>query len=203
MNPGKTDYMQQHTLQYADEELRPLIIDPHRQTIIDLEHCVQELKDKGHHVLIFIDANKDEKHQLQEQGYVVQLITKNGFHVNGRHNGSVGTMMANCGLINTIKELTEGDLPNTHTRGTRQIEFVLCTEGLLDYIVRVGFLESSVLGSDHKGLFVGLNTAGLTGEGTEGVKKPQFRNLRLFDPRVSAAYRKILHKQCEHHKVYR
>jgi hypothetical protein len=40
--PGpKTAYMQQHTLQYADEELISLIIDPHRQTIIDLEHFVQ------------------------------------------------------------------------------------------------------------------------------------------------------------------
>jgi hypothetical protein len=50
---------------------------------------------------------------------------------------------------------------------------------------------------------VDLNTAGLTGEGTEGLKNPQFRNLRLDDPRVSAAYLKILHKQFEHHNVYR
>jgi hypothetical protein len=82
--PGpKTAYMQEHTIQYADEELRPFIIDPHMQTIIDLEHFVQELKDKGHHVLIFIDANKDEQHQFQEQGHTVQLVTNHGFHVDG------------------------------------------------------------------------------------------------------------------------
>jgi hypothetical protein len=84
-----------------------------------LEHFVQELKDKGHHVLIFIYANEDEQHQFQEQGHVVQLVTKNGFHVDGRHNGSLGTTMDNCGLINAIKELNDGDLPNTHNRGTR------------------------------------------------------------------------------------
>jgi hypothetical protein len=195
--------MQQHTIQYAYEEVRSFIVDPHRQAIIDLQHFVQELKDKGHHILIFIDANEDEQHQFQEQGHVVQLVTKNGFHVDGRHNGSLGTMMDNCSLINAIKELNDGYLPNTHNRGTRQIDCVLCIEGLLEYFIRVGFLDSSVLGSDHKGLFAGLNTAGLTGEGTEGLKKPQFRNLRLDDPRVSAAYRKILHNQFEHHNVYR
>jgi hypothetical protein len=45
--PGpKTAYMQHHTIQYADEELIPVIIDPHRQTIIDLENVVQDLKEK-------------------------------------------------------------------------------------------------------------------------------------------------------------
>jgi hypothetical protein len=112
-------------------------------------------------------------------------------------------MMDNGGLINAIKELNDGELPNTHNRVTRKIDFVLCTEGLLDYIIRVGFLDSRVLGSDHKGLCADLNTAGITGEGPEGIKKPQFRNRRLDDPRVSAAYRKILHKQFEHHNVYR
>jgi hypothetical protein len=76
----------------------------------------------------------------------------------------------------------------------------------LDYVVRLGFLDSGLLGSDHKGLFADLNTAGLTGEGTrggaEGLHKPQFRNIRLDGPRISAAYRKILHKQFEHHNFY-
>jgi hypothetical protein len=60
----KTAYMQQHTLQYADEELIPFITDTHRQKIIDLEQFLQELKDKGHLVLIFIDANEGDQHQF-------------------------------------------------------------------------------------------------------------------------------------------
>jgi hypothetical protein len=79
-------------------------------------------------------------------------------------------MMDNCSLINAIKALNDGDLPNTHNRGTQYIDFVLCKEGLLDYIIRAVFLDSSVLGRDHKGLFADLNTAGLIGEGTEGLK---------------------------------
>jgi hypothetical protein len=60
----KTAYMQEHTIQYADEELRPFIIDPHRQKSINLEHFVQELKEKGHHLLIFIHANESEQHNF-------------------------------------------------------------------------------------------------------------------------------------------
>jgi hypothetical protein len=116
---------------------------------------------KGHRVIIFIDAKEDEQHRFQEQGRVFQLVSKNGFHVDERHNGSLGTMMDNCGLINAIKELNYGDF--THNRGNQQIDFVLCTEGLLDYIIHVRFLDSSVLGSNHKGIFVDLNTDGLTG----------------------------------------
>jgi hypothetical protein len=63
--PGpKKTYMQEHTIQYADKEPITFIIDPHMQTIIDLEHFVHTLKYKGHHVLIFIDANEDEQHQF-------------------------------------------------------------------------------------------------------------------------------------------
>jgi hypothetical protein len=63
----KTTYMQQYIIQYSDEELRPFIIDPHRQTIIDMEHFLQEPKDKRHHILMFIDAKEDEQHQFHEQ----------------------------------------------------------------------------------------------------------------------------------------
>jgi hypothetical protein len=144
-----------------------------------LEHFVQELKDKGHPILIFIFANEYEQHQFHEQGNAIQLVTKNGFYVDGHHNGYLCTMMANYGLINAIKELNDGDIPNTHNRDTRQIDFVLCTECLLDYIFRVGLLDYSVLGSYHKGIFADLHTSGITGKGTEGLKKPQFRNLQL------------------------
>jgi hypothetical protein len=102
--PGpKTAYIQHHTIQYADEELRPFIIDPQRQTIIDLEHFVQELKDKGHHVFIFIDANEEEQHQFQEQGNGVQLVTQNGLRgrapqrILGHHDGQLRTDQCNQG----------------------------------------------------------------------------------------------------------
>jgi hypothetical protein len=56
---SKTAYMQHYTVQYENEELQPFFLDPHRQTMIDLEYCIQKLRDKGHRMMTFIDANED------------------------------------------------------------------------------------------------------------------------------------------------
>jgi hypothetical protein len=44
-NPGDlTASKQQHGIMYEDEELRPYIVDPHKQTIIDLQYQWKNLK---------------------------------------------------------------------------------------------------------------------------------------------------------------
>jgi hypothetical protein len=48
---------QQHGIMYEDEELQPYLVDPHKQTLIDLQYHVEKLKADGHEVLIFMDAN--------------------------------------------------------------------------------------------------------------------------------------------------
>jgi hypothetical protein len=74
---------QQYKIKYEDEELRPFLLSPNRQTLIDLEYLVKDLKDANHEVLIFIDANENETHQFQAQTHDVNLVTKQGFHVDG------------------------------------------------------------------------------------------------------------------------
>jgi hypothetical protein len=108
---------QQYKIQYEDEELRPFLLNPHRQTLIDLEYFVKDLKDANNEVLIFLDANENETHQLQAQTHDVKFVTKNGFHVDGSIDGSLHTFMRTCGLLDVIKELNEGTPPNTHNRG--------------------------------------------------------------------------------------
>jgi hypothetical protein len=66
--PGNTTAStHQYKIQYEDEELRPFLLIPHRQTLIDLEYFVKDLKDANHEVLIFMDANENETHQFQAQ----------------------------------------------------------------------------------------------------------------------------------------
>jgi hypothetical protein len=55
---------QQHIIMYEDEELRPYLVDPHKQILIDLQYHMKKLKTDGHAVLIFMDAN-----QAEEQAY--------------------------------------------------------------------------------------------------------------------------------------
>jgi hypothetical protein len=112
--------------------------------------------------------------------------------------------MRNCGLLNVIKELKEGTTPNTHNRGSQKIDFILASARFIqDGIEYTGFLDPSVLGSDHKGMYADLKTQALIGNARYHLQKPQFRKLQLDNRRLSDAYRKILHQQFVQHNVYR
>jgi hypothetical protein len=97
----------------------------------------------------------------------------------------------------------EGVVPNTHARGSAQIDFPLITPGLDTHVVDVGLLDRYILQSDHSGMFVDLQIEGIFGQHPDKLAPHQFRNLKLDDPRISDKYRKILNKQFENHNVYR
>jgi hypothetical protein len=106
-NPRNTTASeQQYKIQYEDEEVRPFFLSPHRQTLIDLEYLVKDLKDANHEVLIFMDADENETHQFKAQTHDVNFLTKHGFHVFGSINGLLHTFMRNCGLLNVIKVMS-------------------------------------------------------------------------------------------------
>jgi hypothetical protein len=111
-NGNTTASTQQYKIQHEDEELRPFLLSPHRQTLTDMEYFVKDLKDANHEVLIFMDANENETHRFQAQTHDVKSVTKHGFHVDGSIDGSLHTSMRNCGLLNVIKELNEGATTN-------------------------------------------------------------------------------------------
>jgi urease alpha subunit len=98
------------------------------------------LKDFKHEVLIFVDANKNETHHFQGQTHDVRFVTKHGFHVNWSIGGSLHAFMRNCGQLNMMKDLREGTPPNTHNRGSQQIDFFKATSRLFqDIIEQAGF----------------------------------------------------------------
>jgi hypothetical protein len=151
-----------------------------------------------------MDVNENETHKFQAQTHDANFVTKQGLHVDRSIDGSLPTFMRNFGLLNVIKELNEGTTPNTHNRGLQQIDFILATARLFqDRIDHTGFLDSSVLGSDHKCMFAYLNTQTLIGNARDHLQKPQLRKLQLDDLRISDAYRKIVHQQFVQHSVYR
>jgi hypothetical protein len=72
-NPGDlTASKQQHGIMYEGEELRPYLVDPHKQTLIDLQYHLKKLKTDGHEEMIFMDAN-----QTEEQVYQTPIHNKN------------------------------------------------------------------------------------------------------------------------------
>jgi hypothetical protein len=109
---------QQQCIQYAYEELRPYVLDPHKQTFIDLKYFVRELQQGGDEVILFLDANQDEHQPYRPQEHDECFKTKEGFHVNGSIDGSLSTFMSNCRLTNSLTDVHPDQVPNTHVRGS-------------------------------------------------------------------------------------
>jgi hypothetical protein len=93
-NPGDlTSSEQQLGIMYEDKELRSYLVDPHKQTLVDLKYFVEKLKATGHAALILMESNQSEEHAYQQQTHTIKLVTKKGFHVDGTIDGSLQTFM--------------------------------------------------------------------------------------------------------------
>jgi hypothetical protein len=154
-----------------------------------------------HEVIIIIDANQDEDQQYCDQGHTTQYVTSKHFHVYGSIDGSLHSFMDNCGLRNALREFHGGVVPSTHMHGSKQIDFMLNTGALTDIIEAIGLIDCSVLNSDHHAIFIDLCIEDICGPSPEKLAQPQYRNLKLDDPRISEEYRKIIHKQFECHNI--
>jgi hypothetical protein len=152
----------------------------HHQTMIDIQYFVQDLQEKVHEIIVMIYANQLEGQYYQSKLHNEKIRTKQGFHVDGSIDGSIQTFMSNCGLDNVITLMHDGVVPNTHMRGSSQIDFPLTSAGLREYIEKVGLLDNSVLNNDHRGMLLDLNAI-LFGKSPEKVIAHQFRTLKLDD----------------------
>jgi predicted SpoU family rRNA methylase len=117
--------------------------------LIDLQYFVEKLKATGHKVLILMDANQAEEQTYQPQSHNIKLVTKKGFNVDGTIGVFLQRFIQNCGLMNILRQTHEGAVPNTHSRGSVQIDFPLISSGLAEHVLGVGLLNRSVLQSDH------------------------------------------------------
>jgi hypothetical protein len=166
--------------------------------MIDLEYFTEELKTDGFEVSVFIDANKTLDHRFRSQNHDHKYKSDKGFHIDGSIDGPIATCTHNCGLSNTLSELhaeTGAYIPNTHLRGSKQIDFVLTTAGIAHFIQAIGLLDFDVIfRADHRTLF---------GSATETLPAQRLRQLQLEDPRVATEYRKALHQRLIHHSVFR
>jgi hypothetical protein len=175
--------------------------------MIDLEYFTEELKTDGFEVAVFIDANETLNHRFRSQNHDHKYKSDKGFHIDGSIDGSIATYTHNCGLINILSEhhAEPGtDIPNTHLRGSTQINFLLTTVGIAPFIQAIGLLDFDVVfRTDHRTFFIDTDMAGLFGSATETLPAQRLRQLQLEDPRVATEYRKALHQQFIHHIVFR
>jgi predicted Rdx family selenoprotein len=78
-DPGDTTaWKQQHNIQYEDKTARVGKRDPHKQTFVNLEYFVHELRNKEHDVAIFINANQNDRRCVRPQGHAQHFQSKMG-----------------------------------------------------------------------------------------------------------------------------
>jgi hypothetical protein len=114
-----TAFQQQYITQHANETAR-VEINPHKQTMIDLEYFTEELKTDGFEVVVLIDANETLDHRVLSQNRDHKYKSDKGFHIDGSIDGSIATYTNNCGLSKILSERHAEpgtDIPNTHVRG--------------------------------------------------------------------------------------
>jgi hypothetical protein len=158
-DPGDTTASRhQHCIQYADDELMPYVLDPHKQNLIDLQYFIQELKQEGEEVVIlFLDSNQDDQQTYLLQEHNECFKTRSRFHVDGSIGRSLRTFMTNCGLTNALTNVHSEQVPNAHVRGSLQIDFAFLTDGIRPCIKAIGLLDQSILKSDHRAIFLDLD----------------------------------------------
>jgi hypothetical protein len=173
-----TAFQQQYRTQYADETAR-VEINPHKQTMIDLEYFTEELKTYGFEVAVFIAANETLEPRFRSQNHDHKYKSDKGFHFDGSIDGSIATYTHNCGLSNTLSERhseTGIAIPNTHLRGSKQIDFVLTTAGIAPFIRAIGLLDFDVVfRTDHRKFFIEIDMDGFFGSETETLPAQRLR----------------------------
>jgi hypothetical protein len=114
----------QHNIQYEDDTARVGKIDPHKQTLVDLEYFVNELRNKGHNVAILIDANEHNRRCYRPQGHVDHFESKTGFNIDGRIDGSSQMFLENTGLYNALKNKHGSEnVPPEREPGSKVIDY--------------------------------------------------------------------------------
>jgi hypothetical protein len=177
-----TAFQQQYRTQHADETAR-VETNPHKQMMIDLEYFTEELKTDGFEVVVFIDANETLDHRLLSQNHDHKYKLDKVFHIDGSIDGSIATYTQNCGLSNILSERhakSGADIPNTHLRGLKQIDFVLTTADVAPFIQSIGLLDFDIIfRTDHRTFFIDIDMDGFFGSATERFPEQRLGQLQL------------------------
>jgi hypothetical protein len=113
--------------------------------------------------------------------------------------------MDNTGLVNALNN-KHGSLnvPPTREPGSKVIDYVMVSEGLIPHITSIGMLiQDAVFASYHRSFFMDLDAVSYFGHEPDVMPAKQLRQLQLDDPRIADEYRQQLHSLFTGRNVYR
>ena len=127
----QTSYMQQIRLLKQQGITNP---NPRQQVLDDLDKMLQQWQDENNDIILMMDANSN----LQDRA-LTQVLHKHKLNdALGIHHGY--------------------NQPPTYARGTRTIDYIFCSECIIDSISKCGILPyNELILSDHRALFIDID----------------------------------------------
>jgi hypothetical protein len=77
----------------SEHESIGIPIDPHRQTIRDLQIFIQSYQQQGFFIFLLMDGNQYDLHVFQQQDIPTKVYTPLGFNYNKNIDGSIATLV--------------------------------------------------------------------------------------------------------------
>ena len=110
--------------------------DIRKRMMKELISFIKKLREQKHEVILLIDANES--------------ITDS--------NSLIGKLLSQTQMCDPIfKQYGSKNEPNTHLRGSKRIDYILCTEHISQYISSSGIIPFDfVTTTDHRALFIDI-----------------------------------------------
>jgi hypothetical protein len=187
-----SSYYQQSRIMESEDESIVIPIDPHCQTIRDMQIFIKGYQQQGYFIFLLMDGNHNYSHIFQPQDIRNRTHTPLGFNYAKNIDGSIDTLAESCNLVN-IHKIKHDNVPETHNAGYEQIEFIYILEASAEFTFHCGILDfNSLFYSDHHPLFLDIYILRLLGYPVQGTVKFIEHDLKLNDPRIVRVYQSSL-----------
>jgi hypothetical protein len=119
------------------------------------------------------------------------------------HDGKLSTLVASCSLKDPLAlQHSTRPFPTSHNHGTKRIDYILISPGLLPAVLRSGSLSYySLMHTDHRAYYLDLDSLVMFADPAYDIAPVSGQNLRLQVPRIVNKYIEVLLEQLEHHTL--
>ena len=111
--------------------------------------------------------------------------------------GGIAKLCRECKLYDVFSQRFKNNkLPNTHIKGSKRIDYILCSFNILKSINRSGMTAFGDLAtSDHRGLYIDLPIESISKPHQPDINQHFQRTLKSSCPRSVRKYKKYLKKE--------
>jgi hypothetical protein len=146
----------------SEDESVGIPINPHRQTIQDLQIFIQGYQQR-YFIFLLVYGNKNDSHVFQPQDIRNRVHTPLVFNYDRNTDGSIATLAESCNLVN-IHKLKHNNVTATHNAGSDQINFAYISYAATESVFRCEILDfNSLFYNDHCPLFLEIDILHLLG----------------------------------------